>query len=420
MVNKKISQLDNGGNIQNTDDIPIVRGGANFKAQIANRQLLIASPTNDNVVTTDTDGQVKDSGVSISEVAILPLDLAGSDVTGTLPNNKTTASSSNTVNAIVTRDSSGNFSAGTITAALNGNASSATFANTANTATSATTATNISGGTAGSIPYQTSAGSTTLLAAGTGVLVGGTNPSYTNAPTLVGTNFSGIPNSATTATSSNTNNAIVARDGSGNFSAGTITANLSGIASFASSLNGGAAGTIPYQNSVSSTSMLSPVTNGILVGGSTPSYVINTNAQSRFLFQANSGAPGFTALTTSNLTDYLDANWTPVDASGGVTITVQAARYISIGALVTCWAKITYPSTADASNASISGLPFTIANAVYNEASVSVLSSTTLAAKGGKGTPNTTTFTLTDSNGGAVTNANCRGATLWLRIVYKK
>jgi hypothetical protein len=42
-----------------------------------------------------------------------------------------------------------------------------------------------------------------------------------------------VANSATTATSSNTNSAIVARDGSGNFSAGTITANLTGTASTA-------------------------------------------------------------------------------------------------------------------------------------------------------------------------------------------
>jgi hypothetical protein len=40
-----------------------------------------------------------------------------------------------------------------------------------------------------------------------------------------------VSNSATTATSSNTVSAIVARDGSGNFSAGTITANLTGTAS---------------------------------------------------------------------------------------------------------------------------------------------------------------------------------------------
>lgn len=55
----------------------------------------------------------------------------------------------------------------------------------ASTATSATTATNIAGGLAGSIPYQSGAGATTFLAAGTGVLVnsGGT-PSYSMTPTL--------------------------------------------------------------------------------------------------------------------------------------------------------------------------------------------------------------------------------------------
>jgi hypothetical protein len=48
--------------------------------------------------------------------------------------------------------------------------------------------------------------------------------------------FSSIPNGATTATSANTNSAIVARDGSGNFAATTITAALSGNATTASSL----------------------------------------------------------------------------------------------------------------------------------------------------------------------------------------
>ncbi|GAB4033229.1 MAG: hypothetical protein Fur0012_12650 [Elusimicrobiota bacterium] len=54
------------------------------------------------------------------------------------------ATSANTANRIVMRDASGNFSAGTITASLNGNATSAT------SATSATNATNVSGGTVSS------------------------------------------------------------------------------------------------------------------------------------------------------------------------------------------------------------------------------------------------------------------------------
>jgi hypothetical protein len=50
---------------------------------------------------------------------------AGSWVS-TLPNVNTTATSANTASAIVARDASGNFSAGTISAALNGNSSTAT------------------------------------------------------------------------------------------------------------------------------------------------------------------------------------------------------------------------------------------------------------------------------------------------------
>lgn len=55
-----------------------------------------------------------------------------------IPNSATTATDANTASAIVARDASGNFSAGTITAALNGNASTATSATTATTATNAT------------------------------------------------------------------------------------------------------------------------------------------------------------------------------------------------------------------------------------------------------------------------------------------
>lgn len=97
------------------------------------------------------------------------------------------ASTSNTANKVVARDASGNFSAGTITADLTGTASVATTA------------------------VQTQA----TLSRG----------SY-----LTGNNFNG--SAATTwavdATTTNTGNKIVARDPSGNFSAGTITASLTG------------------------------------------------------------------------------------------------------------------------------------------------------------------------------------------------
>lgn len=65
------------------------------------------------------------------------------------------ATSANTASKVVARDASGNFSAGTITAALSGNA------------TTATTATNVAGGAANQLLYQTSAGITAFAAAPT-------------------------------------------------------------------------------------------------------------------------------------------------------------------------------------------------------------------------------------------------------------
>jgi len=159
-----------------------------------------------------------------------------------IPNNATTATSANTASAIVARNASGNFSAGTITAALSGNAS---------TATSATTATNLAGGSVGTIPYQSAAATTAMLAVGTSGQYlksnGAAAPSWDNLPavnngtlTMV-TSGTGLSGSATftanqsgnstftvssNATNANTASTIVARDASGNFSAGTISAAL--------------------------------------------------------------------------------------------------------------------------------------------------------------------------------------------------
>jgi hypothetical protein len=107
----------------------------------------------------------------------------------TIPNSATTATSANTASAIVARDASGNFSAGTITATLSG---------------SATQVSN----------------SLTLATSGTG-LSGSATFNGSSAQTFTVTS---------NATSANTVSTIVARDSSGNFSAGTITATLSGNA----------------------------------------------------------------------------------------------------------------------------------------------------------------------------------------------
>jgi hypothetical protein len=107
--------------------------------------LAAANPTADRTITLpNATGTVVLSGAIANadidgSAAIVDTKLATIATAGKVSNSATTATSANTASAIVARDASRNFSAGTITAALNGNATSAT---TATSATSAGTATN--------------------------------------------------------------------------------------------------------------------------------------------------------------------------------------------------------------------------------------------------------------------------------------
>jgi hypothetical protein len=123
-----------------------------------------------------------------------------------------------------------------------------TFNGTATLAAVATKANNIAGGTTGSIPYQTNANTTAMLpigspgailraAADNQLVWGGLTLERLTAGDYItygGPTYfdAGLPVTiAVDASSSNSANKVVARDGSGNFSAGTITASLNGNAS---------------------------------------------------------------------------------------------------------------------------------------------------------------------------------------------
>ena len=78
-----------------------------------------------------------------------------------------------------------------------------------------------------------------------------------------------VANSATTATNANTANAIVARDGSGNFSAGTITANLAGNASTATTATTATTAAACSGNAATATTLQTARTiNGVSFNGS--------------------------------------------------------------------------------------------------------------------------------------------------------
>jgi hypothetical protein len=250
--------------------LPIANGGTNSTATATAGGISYGTGTAYAVTAAGTAGQVVTSG-------------------GTGAPTFTTATNANTASAIVQRDASGNFSAGTITAALSGNATTASSLSNALTlgtyltgtsyngssavtaavdATSANTASkvvardasgNFSAGTitaalTGNVTGNVtgSSGSTTGNAATATVLqtartINGTSfngsadititANTTNTLTLgtylTGTSFNGSAavTAAVDATTTNTASKVVARDASGNFSAGTITASLTGNAS---------------------------------------------------------------------------------------------------------------------------------------------------------------------------------------------
>jgi len=270
-----------------------------------------AAPSWDVVNGADVNGNITGSAGSVANAltAGTYLTSAGTFNGAAARTFAVDATDANTASKVVARDASGNFAAGTITATLSGNATNVSgtvaFANggtgettrqaamdalagavtsgqylrgngsdvvmstiqvadvptlnqsTTGNATTATTATNLAGGSAGTVPYQSAAGTTAMLAAGSSGQVlqsnGASAPSWITVPNgtlTMAVSGTGLSGSATftanqagastftvtsNATNANTASAIVARDASGNFSAGTITATLSGNASTATS-----------------------------------------------------------------------------------------------------------------------------------------------------------------------------------------
>ena len=302
-------------NIANTTVTAATYGSASAVPVFAvNAQGQLTSVTDTNIAINGSavTGAISGQAGSVANALTLGTYLTGTSFNGSAAVTATVdATSANTASKVVARDASGDFSAGTITATLSGNATNVSgtvaFANggtgettrqaamdalagavtsgqylrgngsdvvmstiqvtdvptlnqnTSGNATTATTATNLAGGSAGTIPYQSAAGTTAMLAAGSSGQVlqsnGASAPSWAaataaanNGTLTMAVSGTGLSGSATftanqagsstftvtsNATSANTVSAIVARDASGNFSAGTITAALSGNATTA-------------------------------------------------------------------------------------------------------------------------------------------------------------------------------------------
>src|SRR5210317_1773672 len=245
--------------VSNTLTVGSYLTGDNFDGSSASTWAVDATSTNtvSKVVARDGSGDfsagtitatLSGTATQVSSTLTRGSYLTGSDFDGSSATTwAVDATSTNTASKVVARDGSGDFSAGTITASLSGNATSADQVNNTLTVGSYLTGDNFDGSSDSTIAVDAtdvntaskvvardasgnfSAGTITATLSGTATQVSNT---LTVGSYLTGDNFDGSSAStiAVDATSDNTASKVVARDASGNFSAGTITASLSGNA----------------------------------------------------------------------------------------------------------------------------------------------------------------------------------------------
>ena len=171
--------------------------------------------------TSIAAGVIVNADISAS-AAIVDTKLATISTASKVSNSATTATSANTASAIVARDGSGNFTAGTITANLTGNVSGSSGSTTGNAATATALATGRTIAITGDLAYTSPSfdGTGNVTAAGTlaTVATAGSTGSSTAIP-IVTINAKGLTTSISTA-------AVVAPAGtlSGNTLASGVTA----------------------------------------------------------------------------------------------------------------------------------------------------------------------------------------------------
>jgi len=145
-------------NIANTGTAGTYGSASQVPVFVTNAQGQVTSVTNTNIAINGSavTGNITGSAGSVANALTLGTYLTGTSYNGSSAVTAAVdATSANTASKVVARDASGNFSAGTITAALSGNA------------TTATTATNTAGGAANQISYNTAAGTTSYITAPT-------------------------------------------------------------------------------------------------------------------------------------------------------------------------------------------------------------------------------------------------------------
>jgi hypothetical protein len=293
-------------------------------------------------------------------------------VSGTLPiaNGGTNSTSTPTAGAVAYGSGTAFAfsSAGTSSQVLlSGGTGSPTWANQSSlsvgSATTATTASNVSGGTTGSLLYQSAASTTTSLALGTTNYVltaGASAPQYVAQSTLsvgsasTATNVSGGSAGAILyqSASSTTTNLSLGTSGyvlTAGISApqyvaqSTLSVGSATTATTATNVTGGAAGSLVYQTGAGATSTLALGTNGYVLtaGASAPLYVAQstlsvgsatdaTNATNTAVTNNSTNAPNyltFVSATSGNLPQLVNSSITCNPSTGAITGGVSGGTF---------------------------------------------------------------------------------------------
>jgi hypothetical protein len=134
-----------------------------------------------------------------------------------------------------------------------------------------------------------------------------------------------------------------------------------------------------------------------------------------------SGVPHQSQPATTDLSDVTaPTSWTAADASGaGLSLTTSDTVYTKIGKACTVSFAITYPTTANSSNAQIGGVPVACAarNGTLNYVASGAIFGYITAANAALQTNGQSLFILSQG-GGVLTNANLSGLTIRGTITY--
>jgi uncharacterized protein YjbI with pentapeptide repeats len=132
-------------------------------------------------------------------------------------------------------------------------------------------------------------------------------------------------------------------------------------------------------------------------------------AASGIVFPASQGAASSDANT---LDDYAEGTWTPADASGAsLSISAGYAKYTKVGRVVLLTAQLTWPATANASVAKLSGAPFTAADVYVGAANGQTGNAAAALIQG-------TNVTFNTVGSVQLTNANLSGSIIRFAIAY--